>query len=367
MMVQKGWFMRVPIRQTSTGWEWLVILAVLGALISGVPALFAWPAERILFAPGVYKQVLLEQGVYEKYPAWLGQLIAQGGGLLIPGSDRKLDTLLESSRFQELLGEVFPQAWMRQQAESLVDQFWAFFNLKEDTLRLVVDFRGVKTNLSGPAAAQIASAIVTGLPPCTEQELLDFGLKSLSGQSAELPLCRPPQQLVGMANLLVGGLLQGMAGTLPDQADLAVLAQGMDGPGGKPLQEVWGSWFGLYRIFRLVLPWTAWIALACLGATALLGLLTYRGAFFWVGIAVLLPGLTALVTALLGGVLGSQVAPLLVQRLFGDMVVTSVLVQLTGEVIRRFSTASAVFALLVTLLGVMLIAGSIILKFSRRR
>jgi hypothetical protein len=356
--------MRTPTRLPLLRWEWLAVLALLGAFLSGVPALFAWPAEQILFAPQVYKQVLVEQRVYEQYPAWLGQLVAQGGERLFPGSGENITHLLESSHFQQVLTEVFPASWMRQQAENLVDQFWRYFNLEEDQLHLLVDFRPVKANLSGPGSPQIVSSIVEGLPPCSEEEILAFGLKSLSGESADLPLCRPPDELLGLSNLLVGGVLQGIAGALPDEVDLGTLARTGAGLAGESGGQ---DWFGWYRVFRLVLPWMPVLALFSLVATALLGLPTYRGSFFWAGLALLLPGISALVIALLGGLWVSQAAPLLVQSLFGDMVVSSVLVQLTGEVFRRFTTASAVFALLVTFLGVLLIAGSLWWKSVRRQ
>jgi hypothetical protein len=348
--------MRTTERSAAPGWEWLVVLAVLGTFLLGLPALIALPAERILFAPGVYKQALVAQGFYQEYPAWLGEIVAPGLERFLPGSGEEMRRVLGSDRFQRVLEEVFPQVWVRGQAESLIDQFWAFFNLNSDQLRLVVDFGPVKENLSGPGSPRIVTTIVEGLPACNADELFEYGLRVLSGEAAGLPLCRPPEQLVGLSNTLVGGLLQAMAPAIPDQVDLATAARFTAGLEG----QAWRNGFAIYRVFRLALPWMPVAAVLGLFATGLLGLLTRRGPFFWTGLVLLLTGFTGLLVALLSGLWGSQAAPLIVQSLFGDLVISQALADVIAEVFRRFVTSSAVLSLMVFLVGAGLVAGTIL-------
>lgn len=317
-----------------------VILLVLGTFLLGLPGLFSIPAERVLFNPLVYKQALVEHRVYDDYPLILGDLLASSGSRLLGGSGDALLNVLEKSRYDQVIRQIFPAAWVRDQAERLIDQSLAYFNLESRQMALVVDFRPVKIHLAGDNAPRIASTIVQSLPACTADSLLQYGLALLNGQAEGLPLCRPPEAFVELTNRLVGGLLQTAAGALPDQMDLAPALRAPIAITGDHGKGVWAGWWGIYRLFRQVGPFLPWLALALAAAAGVLAVKTRQGPLFWLGWALALPGLSAAVAALLIGVWSSQIVPLIAGNLFGSSIILEArMADVLTTVVSRFVLA----------------------------
>ncbi len=378
-----------------TRYRWLVLL-VLVIFLTGLPGIFALPAEWILFNPDSYKQALAEENAYSQFPLLLGQMIAEGGNLFLFGSGDHLLQVLQHSNYEAIVQQIFPEDWVRAQADGLIDQFWAYFNFQSPRLRLAVDFRPIKERLTGEQSAQIAAAIVQGFPPCQGSDLLNWALQALNGTVDQLPLCRPPAQFVGAANLLAEELLKGSAALMPDELDLAGLlrlpaAVGLPAaihpPGAQPVATAWAGGFRVYHFFRRADRWLPWAALLLLVPVGLLargaprpaalkdgkpsplrpaapaelrsvdGLPSpLRDPFYWLGLSLLLPGFAALIIALLLGLLSDQIAPFVIGRLFGaNLIAFNLLVGMLVRVTTRCMLASAEIALGVTLTGTILL------------
>lgn len=333
-----------------------VILAILGAYLTGLPALFAIPAERILFNPEEYKRALAEQNVYDRFPTMLGEMVSDGGNRLIPGTGSALLNMLEQSRYDAVIQELFPEMWVREQAESLIDQFWAFMNFETPQLRLSVDLRPVKDHLAGEGAPQVASIIVAGLPPCTAEDLLTFVIQAFQGKAEGLPLCKPPEQFLNLTNTLVGSMLAGTSATMPDELDLSGGLRFAFALGGERVEQAGARWFGVYRFFRRVGPWLPYAAIGFALLAVVLSLGTKRGPLFWGGVTLALPGLSALAIALLLGLWLAQFVPVLVGAVFGpSLILFDTLVDAIETVVRRFIGSALVWSAVVGLLGVALI------------
>ncbi|RPJ51584.1 MAG: hypothetical protein EHM21_02350 [Chloroflexi bacterium] len=343
-----------PVRR-GEGW---VLLVILGIFLTALPGIFSFPAERILFNPQTYKQALADEGAYQQFPALVGEMIASGGNVFLFGSGSELLQVLQRSNYEALIQHIFPEDWVRAQADALVDQFWAYFNFQASQFRLVVDFRPVKARLQGEQAAQISAEIVAGFPPCEQEELFDWGLQALQGQVDSLPLCRPPGQLVGAANLLVEGFLKGGATAIPNELDLATVLKLPVTLGGQTASSALNAYFDIYRFYRQVNLYFPLVALGLLVVAGFLAhdLRTRQGALYWLGVGLVLPGFTALVMAVMLGIMGSQIAPLVIGQIFGaDVVVFNLLVKVLGNVLARFMIVSAVIAIAVTLVGTALV------------
>jgi hypothetical protein len=316
--------------------EWRVLLAVLGLFLFTVPGLLAVIANQTLFNPQVYKEELARLDFYQRYPEILGESLAQSSDKLLPGLGVRLLGTLNAGNYQDLVRLLLPPDWVKAQAESLIDQFWAYYNFETPALHLVVDFSSVKTRLQNEPDLRVVQILVQSLPVCTDQDLLNFGLLMLQGKLDEAPLCRPPDQFIGVTNTLVTELLRGAGSLAPGQVDLAALLSPPAAllsaqPAGPGLA------FAMYRGFRTAGPWLLLGTLACLGAVVVWGRGTARGAVFWSGAGLLLPGFAALLTALILALGSSQIAPLLVQRVFlADLPVFEVLVRLVQAVGSRF-------------------------------
>lgn len=337
-----------------------VILLVLGLFLFTVPGLFALVGEQILFNPQVYKEALAGLDFYERFPQILGETLAGSGDLLLPGVGANLLGAMNANNYQEIIRLLFPPDWVLAQSESLIDQFWAYYNFETPELHLIVDFSAVKARLQTEPDLQVVQTIVQGLPVCTQQDLLNIGLLALQGKLDQAPLCRPPDQFIGVANDVVRELLRGAGSLAPGQVDLVVtlrlpvlLAAGR-GAGGAA-----GLTFQVYHAFRTIGPWLPLGSLLCLIGIIVWGRDTVRGALFWSGVGLLLPGFVALVAALLLVLWSNQIAPFLVARIFfSDLAVFDLLVRLVQAVSNRYLLWVGGISLAMTLVGAALIAGA---------
>jgi hypothetical protein len=333
-----------------------VILALLGVFLSGLPALFAVPAERLLFQPQPYQQALEQQKAYERFPQMVGEILEAGGDRFLFGSGGRLREALDRSHYQTVVQMIFPESWLRDQADGLLVQFWDFFNFKRDTFTLRVDLRPVKARLEGEPSAAIGAALVAGLPGCTDKDLLAFGLSALQGTLDQIPLCRPPQMFQEVSNLLAAGLLKSAGAAMPQEIDLTPALQAPARLGGKPIQQAWKNWFEIYRAARGVSPWLPWLALFFLILTGVLGRGTARGSLFWLGAGLILPGTAGGLIALILWLASAQAAPLLVSSLLGNVpVIYDVLVGVLKVVLGNDLQVTALTGLAVTAVGALLV------------
>jgi hypothetical protein len=331
------------------------VVVIVVIFITGLPGIFALPAEKILFNPQVYKQALAEEGAYQQFPALVGEMIARSGNVFLFGNGDRLLQALKRSNYEAIVRQIFPDAWVRGQADGLVDQFWAYFNFQQPQFGLVVDFRPIKARLEGEQAPQISAGIVAGFPPCNEDEILNWGMQALQGNVDSLPLCKPPDQLLSVADLLAAELLKGTGAAMPDELDVAAALKLPLMLSGQPVSSAWNTYFGLYRFYRQVNPWLLWVTLGLLALAGFLAWGTPRGMLFWLGVGLALPGFIALVLAVVGEVVSSQLAPLIVAQVFGaDVVAFNLLAGMLARVAGKFLIVSAGIALVVTLVGVLL-------------
>ncbi len=336
--------------------EFWVILAILGLALTGIPAVFTLSAETILFNPQPYQQALSAENAQAAFPQVVGDVMAQGGNVFLFGSGSKLVEVLKNSHYENILDQIFPQAWVQTQINDLVNQFWAYFNFQSSTFQLVVDLRPIKTRLNGPQGGQIAANIVQGFPPCQGKDLLNFGLQALQGQVNQLPLCRPPDQLVSAANFFVQESLKASAAAMPDQVDLASALKIPAALGGQPVSTAWQRSFALYHLYRTINPWLPWAALVFLVLVGLLSWNTNGGPLYWLGAGLLLVGIAAMLITLILALFSGQLLPLLAQQWFG--VNTTVVNLMEGMLLRVFSQFLASVAMTaggVTLLGLVLL------------
>lgn len=339
--------------------RWL-LLALLGVFFTALAAILTYPAERILFNPAPYKQALAEQAVSEQFPLYLGQIIQGEGNLLFFGSGSQILGVLERSHYDAVIRLIFPGDWVQAQAEALIDQFWAFFNFQTPRFHLLVDFTPVKARLNGPETPQIAAEIVQTFPPCQAQDLLNFGQQLFQGQVDHLPLCKPPDVLLGAANLAMSETLRSTALVMPDQLDLAALLRLPEALGGTRISAAWSLGFGVYRVARQVDRVMPWLALVLLALVGWLARGTDRGPAFWVGTALILPGIASLLAVLMIWIVSRGLAPLLVGQALGENSPwASLVIAILTRVFGSYAAWTAIAAWGVTIIGAGLVAASV--------
>lgn len=327
--------------------EFWVIIAILGLFLVGLPGLFALSAEWTLFNPQAYKQELASLDFYDRFPLLIGETLADSANVLLPGAGDNLLTLIENSNMSAVVRVVLPETWVRIQAESLIDQFWAYFNFDTPRLRLLIDLRPVKENLTGEQEPQIVQTLISSLPDCTQEDLLNFALLALQGQLNQVPFCRPPEQFTNITNGVVTGILRTASSAIPDEIDFASALRMR--PGG---ELSLAASFQTYRTFRMVGPWLPVLSFLLIGVIGFLARRTWRGAAFWCGVGLMLPGFAALLIALLLALWSSQITALLIGRLFIlDLAIFEILARLLLQVFNRFLLWVGIAALISTLVG----------------
>jgi hypothetical protein len=266
-----------------------LILGVALALV-GIPAIFSTPLEATLLNPAAYKDALVQQGVYAKLPTWLAQSAVQGIPLAELDNARLATSTFRPEDFQSLINQVAPQEYLQQQAESLVDQGFAYLDGTADKLALQVDLRPVKTILEGDPSQDIASLVMGTWPPCNAGEVLKLPDLIQQGQVSKLVMCQPPGvwMPVGLS-LVKQGVIQ-YGHDLPDSLSLTQLA-----PGGILSANDLANLLTLRAAIRLT-PFAALLLAVVLGLMALLGSSGGRPP----GIPLAIAGLVAIIVAGVG-------------------------------------------------------------------
>ena len=100
-----------------------------------------------------------------------------------------------------------------------MDRLFGFLHESEDTLSLGVDLNGFKNNLGQENSVR---GIIQLLPVCTTADLA--GLLSLLGGEKNLPLCRFPDEVMGLVYPIIQPFILNMVAQIPDQIPLITLS-----------------------------------------------------------------------------------------------------------------------------------------------
>jgi len=322
---------------------------------------FLLPAEAILFSPQAYQQAMSAENIYQRVPGWLAELFFRSGGPNGESLQARALKYLPRQESSELFGILFPVDWVRSQADALVVQGLDYLNFHSDDLYLRMDLQPVKARLNGAEGGQVAERILASWPDCTAEQVLQMGADLLFGNTTEIPFCRPPAELMPVAQGLLASVMQGFGAVLPDQVDLAagvrLLRDSSSAAGAR-----WQQLFGLYTFLRWMLRLSPLFALV-LGA--MIFLLTYpekAAVLDALGYPMLLSGLAGIVAAGLAFVFMGVVPSTLLEWLVPGGAALSGLSEILSAVFGRvgvyFSVLSGAIALLILLVGLGMIVAA---------
>jgi hypothetical protein len=290
-----------PTRRT------LALICAVALVIVAVPSLFVLPAEKILFQPASYQQQLANQNIYSRLPSWLAAITVPSGTT----AEQNALALMGKNALQSLYAQALSPQWEKAQADSLITQLWDYFNFKTTTLTLLVDLRPLKARLSEGGPDSIGGRILRSWPACDLDQLLKMSDTLTNGLTngeipQDMPLCRPPDNLMPMTDKLMQAAFTAFADTIPGQVDLVDYFK--SDPNFNQQQSTWAKIFAGYSALR----WTGWIlpwiALALLIALIALSAVSWRKAFTYSGISLLAAGILGGLTAVLLWASGSYIA-----------------------------------------------------------
>lgn len=272
-------------------------LAALGALAFVAVTVFSvvvvFGLQPFLKAD-LYKQTLRQRHLYERLPALMAAQIQyslqQQDSTRVAGIPLDLKDL-STEEWQALIGELMPADWFQRQTEGGIDQLFTFFYQPQGTLNIQVSLLEVKTRLAGDAGYRVFMQLLDRLPACDPAQWALLAQSAATLTLADVPLCRPPDELVAAGEPQIRQLLGQVAGRLPDT--FPVLQSPPQSAGPSQPQS-----FENLRWLLVNLPFVGWggIALAALILVAVT-LLAVRSLHAWL----LWWGVPLLITAILGG------------------------------------------------------------------
>jgi hypothetical protein len=287
-------------------------IAVLAGLLFAVTTplvVLALVARALLFSPSFYKRALTTADVYLDLPAAIAQQVAatarqaQPGTASAPQGEVGLGVILSAlppDFIETLILRLIPPEWMQSQVESVIDQVVAYLDHGQGLPELTVSLKDIKANLNQGALENALREVMATLPPCTAEQLLTFGGDLLTGQTAIIPACRPPEALQEMAIASAKVTMEGMLGRmLPDQLNLMQpLGATTAGGGALPFMQGLERALSWLRLAKRIAELSAILPLVLLAIIALLTARSARLALRWLGWPLLAAGLLSALTGL---------------------------------------------------------------------
>jgi hypothetical protein len=250
---------------------------------------------------------------------------------------------------------VLSPVWLKTQVEGLITQLLDYLNFKTAKLTLTVDLRQIKSKLSEGGPDSVGGRIMRSWPTCSLDQLLKLSSVLAGGVlygsiPQDLPLCRPPDNLMPAADQLMQSAFQLFASTIPDQVDLADFIK--SNPNFEQQQATWLKIFDGYRAARWTGRILPWIALVLLVLVIALSAVSWRSAFTYTGFPLMAAGILGFFTAVLFWAMSTKTTDNLVKAM--DPVPDEMLkafVMVFQQVFSLFLVWSAVLAVIVTAIG----------------
>ncbi len=334
-----------------------IVLAVLiGAmlLVTAVPAILYFPAQRFLFSPDAITEELLASDLPDRMPDLMAGWILDGT-IQIQGDSSFLSNL-DRQGLTDILALLAPPDWTAIQSALAARQVQDYLLGKTNTLSITLDLSGISRQLAGEALPVVAARIVSSWGNCSALDVAELALAMAGNSSASLPYCQPPEAFQPLVIQAVESGLQQYAAQIPASVTLDIAEASVVTPGVQGMRLAARLW-----------PWTPWLTLGL----ALILLLVLGGSLrAWlmsVGLPLSLAGvITAGLALVMAMVRDNTLTPWLEGNLAGHMpeglavIVTPAMVNVFG----RFCLSALVWGGAAFLLGVALVIVSRLVRRS---
>jgi hypothetical protein len=277
--------------------RFLAVIFAIAFVIATVVVVFFHAVGTRVTQARMYKDVLVQQGLYARFPLLVGDTVthalrsnAQGAEQGASGEDQFTKEVLGQitpAEWEVLVGAVVPREYLQAEVEQSLDEFFAFLHSGAAGLDGRISLVEVKQRLTGPQFETAYVGLLEGKPPCGQEQI---------DAARGVPIrCRPtPEQLPQVLDNF-RALMGGVAGEMPDEVDPYEELRRAEGPEGSPaeLAEV--------RMRVRQLEWLAPLSPIVPAVLALLIALfavrSFRGLLLWWGVPCFIAGLIALLVA----------------------------------------------------------------------
>jgi hypothetical protein len=291
----------------------LAILFVITALV----ALILFNVERELFNPELYKDAMAELEFYDELPGLLAEQL-QFGMTYNPceedpsqcegegppddgdgeGGPPEFFQNLTTEDWERLLTGLVPGAWLRTQAEGIIDQLFAMLESGEVGTEIMVSMVGLKAHMLGDDGMDAILGLIRAQPPCTSEQMMQLGQLEIDMSTVSMLLmCSPPPEFIDELLPQMRPILEEVVGGINDEVNLMDSLGGMGGGEGEPQPtpaDGDGDFsFETFRWVRLANRLSPLLPLVLLLLVTLFGVRSLKGFFLWWGIPLLIVGVIA--------------------------------------------------------------------------
>ena len=343
---------------------WLCVAAFVVLVAVALPVLNA--SGRLLDA-ALYKQALLEQDVYNRFPDLFAEQMALSQDEL--GREAQIDFRgFTAADWKLIAQELTTPQWLQVQVEGLIDQVFAERDPDVPAPALTISLAEVNQRLEGDFGFRIYKAIIQTKRACDMDDLFEIVDWMDDVPSATLPICNIPPMLTEIAaffmdyddgDALIRDVIKDLPGAIPDELALTDV---LDLPVAQMRSSIALARFVAFACLALAGLALLLVFVSPFGRTLHGWLLLWGTAFSVAGLVGLLEGflMPGAMTALITGAFGGGVSPGL------NAVIQGMAEKVTEVGARTMMVQSGVILLLglgLSMLAVALIA----LRRARRR
>jgi hypothetical protein len=292
-------------------------------ILSATAAVFLFTSGWVLTNPDRYKEALWESGAYPRLPSIAAEHTAgmfnddfcrrdpetcAGNTPFYAGGDLpSFLTGLSETVWVDIYSELLTSNWAQDQAESALDQYFAYLHGDRAGLAVQISLEQPKERLRGEQGERVFRHILNAQPPCSADNLLRMLQAALQGSSLEaMPLCQIPDEYIGQVYPQVNQVMGDVAASFPDQVNLP------DQENSQPAEsEVTRSAFQDFRTLTFLSP-LAPLALALL--VVIFGVRSLKGMLLWLGVPLMFTGVLVFVISF---PLASPISSLISSQFFG--------------------------------------------------
>lgn len=199
------------------------ILSIITGILLGLVLLIGiyWvPVQKVLLQPEAYKQAFQDQGLYRLTPLLITEFISGDSySKLLGNSLGGLTSQLDQKQLEGFISSLIPPDWIQQQVDSNLNKVFEFLHGSENSITLGVDLSGIKSSLEQEGSIQ---GLIQMLPACTASDLAK--LLSLFGGDKNIPLCRFPENVMGIIYPIIQPFILNMVAQIPDQIPLTTFS-----------------------------------------------------------------------------------------------------------------------------------------------
>ncbi len=262
----------------------LALICAVLFVVTALGALVLFNVAQQLLNPAPYKQALAQQHIYERLPALvaadLTASVEEAGEEALPFS------FASQEDFERILSDLLSPQWLREQAEQVINQLFAYLASDDEKASLVISLAEVKERLTGPPGTEAILRLVRSWPPCSMEELSAWQSLAATGEPPqEMPTCRPPEEMMDEVAAFIPQITAQMAAEIPDALDL-VRTSDSEGVARDPRPA--------FRAARLAAALSPLVPLGFLLLVGVFGVRSWRGFLNWWGVPLLVVGLVGL-------------------------------------------------------------------------